>query len=278
MNLTFTVGSVLHQLLSSPQRADTPLRVANLVRTAKKYHLDDIVGAVIAHMEKEWPVTLAAWDDPQNGLESKLNQDTLDGKRYQVVENRFPEPVSSILFAQENDITTILPAAFYQLSMTRVACDWDMARQDHNLRYVLEPSARWALFDKDNLLRLFRGREKLHAAFLEHIRSLQSRLTGDPSQFCGDCDGQGGMLESCPDGLFRLGELLGGFVMITMKSEAWDNVDVLGVMRKLKEHIQEVDMCSACTSSYEGALDKARSDMWKRIPQFFEYPNLEAPR
>ena len=80
------------------------------------------------------------------------------------------------------------------------------------------------------------------------------------------------MLESCTDGLIRLGRLLGGFVMTTMESEAWDNVDVLGVMNRLKEHTKEVDICFACACSYEGALDKARSDMWNRIPQFFDYP------
>lgn len=131
-----------------------PIRANGLVAISRKYLLDQIAKPVVDHMEKEWPKSLCKWDERRQEIFSKADHGVVGGQftRFQDIEVFFPEPVSSILFAQEYDVTSILPAAFYQLSITRVGREWDLMHKFRDGKR--EPSARWNLLEKDNLLRL----------------------------------------------------------------------------------------------------------------------------
>lgn len=147
---------------------DTPIRLRGAMKLATKYEVESVRKRIIEIMEDSWPTTLEAWELFVGEMASIVRTALRTEMQGNLWHSRIPEPVAAIRFAQEFDIPSILPFAFYTLSTIPVANDYDAMCVDGVDRPGAPCAARWALMDRANLMTLLQGRETLS----EHRQSL----------------------------------------------------------------------------------------------------------
>ncbi|GJE96787.1 BTB domain-containing protein [Phanerochaete sordida] len=144
--------------------ADTPLQVRGVLTLAVKYEVESVREYIVSHIEADWPRTfeeLCRWRlDFLHTMEVRTlhNQDiTLRA------EHIYPEPASAIRLAFDFGITSILPAAFYRLSLASVKSVW----KENPPGWTWNPdwfSARWDLLTGSDYRRLMNGKDALRRA------------------------------------------------------------------------------------------------------------------
>lgn len=153
---------------------DTAVELRGAVKLADKYLLDKARSSMIQRVTQDWPTTLDDWDI-NDGIRRTIERTVYDAYRTTScsvkLADRTPEPVSTIVFAQEHGCAEILPAAFYSLASIDVRSEWceDPERRSHMSMF---PGARWALCDKDNFVRYITGRQALDDLYHRVSRDL----------------------------------------------------------------------------------------------------------
>ncbi|EIW56221.1 uncharacterized protein TRAVEDRAFT_50703 [Trametes versicolor FP-101664 SS1] len=112
------------EYLLRPSHPDTPIELRGAVKLAEKYLFDGARADMIKRVTMDWPVTLDEWDiraSEFQGLRHVVCSKYFHRRRTttkcaDTLADRVPEPISTILFAQEHGCTDILPAAFYRLA------------------------------------------------------------------------------------------------------------------------------------------------------------------
>lgn len=138
---------------------------------------------------------------------------------YQAVEETFPEPVASINFALDHGVTSILPAAFYRLSFTRLDYEWESVHEPHFHSDEPIPSARWSLLDRETLFRLFKGKADLSRLLKQQLESLSlelfepARAYGSPNCRYLDTETPG----RCTGQMWEMGR---GFMSLAMRDKS----------------------------------------------------------
>ena len=105
---------------------DTPLTVGPTVRIADKYLIDGLHAYIVQKVKEDWPLTIADWDRRQREVEAMRSVELTSGapqSSSKPLVHCVPEPASAIRFASEFGCPEILPAAFYQLSLTDATYD-----------------------------------------------------------------------------------------------------------------------------------------------------------
>ena len=228
--------------------------VHGALKLAIKFDCDALRARLVENIEADWPQTLTQWDARQKeaiiARSEHLNSKT--GKVDNLfLDDRLPEPASAIRLAIDFNIPSILPAAFYQLSLLGTEADWDAYREDPSKRLRFGArSARWKLLDREDLMRLVHGQKQLAA----YTRAIGTDLFGKcprNSQGCSkarnDCWKY--MQESAP---------------VSMD----DPLDILRDCMALQDVIAKLP-CPSCTTEITSLARNKRQALWNHLPAFF---------
>ena len=248
------------------------LRVMGLMRLTSKYQMEGLHAALLRCIQADWPQTLQEWDRLQIELDhvrdqlqaSKPFDMDEDDRTMPNIDDCFPEPASAILLATTFACPSILPAAFYQLSITDASADWDEYRSsdaapDVELEHqtVLARggrTARWSLLDQTNLLRYVRGRARLDE-WLSDIEDCVTSYLGSA-----EC-----MIPQCCQ--WARTECHRNFLL-----EGPGRVrpfDPLGALKYLFDYVPHASFCPACATHVRNELTRVRQEIWNELPTIF---------
>lgn len=271
------------EYLLRPSHSDTPIELRGAVKLAGKYLLDNVCAYMIRRVTMDWPTTLDAWDIAENerrGRRRMAESQYRSSADYVALADRTPEPVVAIVFAQENGCPEILPAAFYRLASIEITDDWSGTQPaPGSVRYP-RPRARWALCEKDNLVRWIKGRQALE----DYTRDVAYELK------------DGGMLEtapSCRPWWIDNPELVAQAVepdrgespcldyLRTLCALLWDKQskhDPLAALLDLEigDYPSELaktcpgGLCQGCHGDFGRWIFRERRRLWNMLPAFFD--------
>ncbi|KIP05294.1 hypothetical protein PHLGIDRAFT_161150 [Phlebiopsis gigantea 11061_1 CR5-6] len=232
--------SSLPRRLAAEQRADLPLQLCGLLDISTRYHVQGVVSTIKDHIRKEWPVTLRGWEVRQLEFDSTP-----------ILHDVLPEAVSAIQFATEYNIPSILPAAFYLLSITPTNSDWRDQIPKSNVS-----SARWFSLDDSNAVRFAKGRDAMIAFYLDEAAKL------DPGQ-----DQYGfNMLSTHPRCKCDYSPLLLELRLLAVNRHL-DCLRALSILSDRCKHDHK--LCTSCMTRMRTHFQHMRTEIWKKLPDFF---------
>ncbi|EIW56248.1 uncharacterized protein TRAVEDRAFT_50728 [Trametes versicolor FP-101664 SS1] len=251
---------------------DTAVELRGAVKLADKYLLDKARSSMIQRVTQDWPTTLDDCDINE-GTRRAIERTMYDAYRATsssvALADRTPEPVSTIVFAQEHGCAEILPAAFYSLASIDVRSVWceDPERWVHMLMF---PCARWELCDKDNLVRYITGRQSLEALYHRVSRDLSMGV-----MLHAPCRPPFGVVDVDTDDWPCLRALR------TIRYRVWGTRPTYDPLSKLLE-LDEYDklgiavmprgpetLCRDCRETFGKWVYEQRTRLWERLPQIF---------
>ncbi|KAM5544007.1 hypothetical protein V8D89_002624 [Ganoderma adspersum] len=254
---------------------NTPIAVSPTIRIANKYLVDGLQKYL-------------DWDRREAEIEAMRNAEYTSGARpssSKPLAHAVPEPTSAIRFALECGSAAILPAAFYQLARTDVSSDWDDPRS-YAARADLP--ARWTFLEGQDFLRHLRGGKRLSrwAASLTTDEMFSEVMhpmclpwwenTSIPEDVRWEVEEERNADEYPCYALLRL-------LFETVSREASSGVAVRDPLKALKdcidyETIPEVTraptnaLCTTCDLKFRQWVPRARQELWKKLPEYFEVP------
>ncbi|KAJ7187950.1 hypothetical protein C8R46DRAFT_1241444 [Mycena filopes] len=214
---------------------DFALNLLGPATLAKKYQVEWLSQLIASQLRKVWPTNLAAWRavdasdadararDMHGGWSPNRDDNTLPVRR-------FPEPVSSILLAQECDAPSILPFAFLHLLRCPLEPD------PHNPRI-----AQYSLLPSGELRRLTLARERIGMWFAAQIRR--------PLWI--DCS-------SCEAAVLRT------WLRVSAAISEEGNPLSAGDVRNMQ------NICNSCKVNLTTDITTAMEDFVERLPVFFQ--------
>ncbi|GJE91529.1 hypothetical protein PsYK624_076790 [Phanerochaete sordida] len=197
-----------------------------------------------------WPQTLAEWNL------RRIELDTIP----QSIDATHPEPGAAIVFAlKHRDARALLPAAFYQLAITREEIDWLPERLARVTVPVVPPlAARWTLLDAATMRRFTRGRSALLAHYFAHIKAkFQSSRLGRPAL-------HGAAVEWCKCDYAQLRI----WVNLARRGKGYDCLRGLGELIEWPENLP--GLCEGCSEKNRAHFRGLQQEVWNKLPEFFE--------
>ena len=218
---------------------------------ARKYQVDWIYNRLSQHIRDQWPTTLEEWHAFHSNIKSKEELREI-GLAATPTHYSVPNASHAIRLGTEFDIPQVLPAAFYMLAITDVHSDPDAA--DFAFTDI---AAEWDVLERSDLLRLFRGKDRLIKKHALIARAYCS------SKWCRASSGP----DSCSKKLLSLRqEHEQSFDM-----EFARRPDILGkLFGLLTTPTDEWPVCSSCTSAIEDDLQELARVVWHELPEIFE--------
>jgi len=158
-----------------------------------------------------------------------------------------PEPASAIRLAREQNIPSILPAAFYHLSRLSIEDDWSEFQQRGEADKA-KFGADWGLLTADDLRCLLKGRATMRQASQELLHFGSHR-----PEWSVECSST------------KRWRLLGEIEETCIKSP--------DVLRASKDYIEKEDygdgICHLCRSSIRYDIGTFRCTLWTLLSDFF---------
>ncbi|KAJ3532492.1 hypothetical protein NM688_g7413 [Phlebia brevispora] len=235
----------------NPRDPNLSLDVRGLLKLATKYQMTSVRNAIVRCLREAWPQTLAEWDYQRRiqhmtlELCRKQSDGQLQGKFF---DEMFPEPASAILLALECGLPELLPAAFYALALVDVQREWGRVSADDLSRQVR--SARWDLVDRESLLRVMRGKEKLLTLRQDGFKqSMPSARADRYVSLCASCERR------------------------YSKTSSFLDADHLWSCTALLDTVENCFDCSLGATGCE-ATNKRRQAFWDNLGAFFDIDTL----
>lgn len=227
------------------------------MQMATKYEVEGIRDRIIKHLEQDWPVNFGDWETVQ----SRIRQIEGDEDREDFIDLSVPEPASALWLARSYGIHSILPAIFYDLSRIKVDADWSDRHDGMDERDTSwsERTARWHLLTAEDFRDLCIGRERIGKYIANSLETRDSKMvdrclntdTEKPSCKRAYWQARSAILS---DGMTQHDPL---FALVDNHVE-WEN-DEKGKGR----------FCTNCSATIEGKLEKCRTGLWDKLPDFF---------
>jgi len=225
---------------------------------ANKYEMVSLRNHIVQRLEHDWSETLWEWDGLEREIDGMAGSWT---KRDTRLDHNLPEPTSAIRLAQECRIPSILPPAFYHISLLHPNAQWcddplDDPTSANSYRFPSRTADRHKLTVPD-LLCLIRGRENLATASF-HLPDVPVPCTDHWSDFCS--------LSSHK------------WIWEQIRSDCASSKDVLAT---LGVYIESPDtdftdgMCSVCVSPMRKTLRDLRQKIWNNLSAIFELDCLD---
>lgn len=256
----------LHRLLEETNAAELPIAVTGLADISKKYFVGRIWQTIVAKIKSQWPSTLEEWDKFQDELSAAqlLNE----CEYFEHFGTRFPEPASAVAFALKHDAPSILPAAFYYLSFTRLDHNYGEIERYDGDRACAEhlSAARWKLLDLPTLRRFLVGKEFLLHTFKNGLDFVASEMK---SAFHVDNSDQTGTNAhaSCAKAMRQMGREL---ISVALHKVHVSDINCLAILDGLREYVAEQGLCDTCNEKVRDVLERQREIIWERLPVWFE--------
>jgi len=143
--------------------SDTPLRIRNALHLASKYLMAELRAKLVRVVEREWPSSLDEMDMRDQAFEElkgRIDSDMLvQGWPIQFL----PEPAAAIALAEEFNIKSILPAAYYDLTRCAPLRCWDASSETDGESFLKfnryrGKAARWECLSATSILKMLRIR------------------------------------------------------------------------------------------------------------------------
>ncbi|KLO13575.1 hypothetical protein SCHPADRAFT_940240 [Schizopora paradoxa] len=228
--------------------SDTPLRVRPALRLASKYLMNDLRGRLVHIVELMWPRTLEDLES-KTMLYDGVRKIEKGGEKWPWV--FLPEPIASINLAEEFDIPSILPAAYYHLLRCSPSADWDTVQKLGFKTLRNKVPARWPQLTHSSSHKLLKLREVLDdsvgywTTYLHHNRAA-------------DCDNQ--KPKVCKELWVSIQK--GGK---ERRRSVLTSRDPLLVLTKTHEELEESELCYGCFDVVERNSRRIRDDIWNTL-------------
>ena len=250
--------------------ANLAVAVLGLADISRKYMVGRIWQIIVTvdKVKSQRPITLEEWDVYRDKLHAAQIEN--DFEFFEHFGAGFLEPTSAIAFALKHDVPSILPAAFYHLSFTRLDHNYDEIERYQGDRYGAEHllAARWKLLDLQMLRRFLLGKEFLLLNFKEGLDQLAKELN-DEQYVVQHAGGQSGLNRqtACGEIMRSMGKDLIG---TALQKIPLTDINRLAILDGLREHVATEGLCDACWELPEDRLEGQRDSIWKRLPAWFE--------
>ncbi len=240
--------------------SDTPRRIRPALHMASKYLMTSLQAKLVGIFESEWPLSVDDLElkdqllfdymahDPQ-GIREDPNDFCCDWPLHFV-----PEPASAIALAEEFDIPSILPAAYYDILRCAPRKDWDRTFRWGNA-YLINTSdkpARWECLSGKSLRKI----HYLQDVLWEETENRFDLLEGYQPKDCRE--EQSGR---CRRAWVKLVK------EIRQMPDRVQERDLLKQLRDLRVGIFRDAPCSKCKYAYLETIREHRKDMWSCFEQ-----------
>lgn len=245
--------------------------IAAVLRLSTKYFIEHLRQRCLARLQNDWPSTLEGWDIREREATDHLG-------RYAPRES-CAHPILAINLALELGLESILPAAFYDLSrygpskiMSGAAslpavswCSDRLGPQTQNQSFVC--------LSRDNLYRTLVGRE-IAQHFI--VTFIDKELKDRPISL--DCSNKDQFTSQyCSESfyfiLLNILRSVGGVACGRDGDPLFTLVQALQMLSRtdFSDGVKQcgLKMCDRCKSDFASAVDKAREEVWVRIPGWF---------
>ena len=228
--------------------------------------VDSVRNHVVKHIEADWPQTVEEWyrwfaDYRRKEALRRLPLPSVDQSVR--VEASYPEPAAAIRLAYDFGIHSILPAAFYRLSITSPKSEWVSGPDGiHNPHFL---SARWGLLTTDDCKRFVSGCHEL----ADEVPATAQIWTQAGEFVCAnDCeeakrDLQDGQLQGYPGQLRAILDVL--FQLLVMVED---------IEESRKESV--ASLCWDCKTRIMKRIGEYMDKVWEDLPQMFMLPAKDA--
>ncbi|KLO13584.1 hypothetical protein SCHPADRAFT_928429 [Schizopora paradoxa] len=241
--------------------SDTPIRFRPALKMASKYVMTDLRAKLVRAFESEWPLTVEDLEFKDQLLNDYFAHDEhgvreLTGHFKGWPLHLNPEPASAIALAEEFNIETILPAAYYDIMRCAPRSEWDEDFDWSKTVYIGGPPdkpARWACLSAKSYRKIMRLQDIMTEEIMKHFGGLRNHLPRN----CGERE-EG----PCRTTWMKLVEE-GGYV-----AKHVQNRDLFEQLRSLRTRSsRSFIICDECKTSYLKAIQEHRKDSWEVLEE-----------
>ena len=247
---------------------DTALRLAGVMKLAKKYEVESLRTLILRHLEADWPQNVEEWGDFQvqmsHAKEQHLNNPPYYKYSNAFIDERFPEAGSSLRFALDHKCPSLLRAISMVLVTTPRSAEWDNVRRSkHDMQFepfasqrvVHFPSVRWQQLETVDWSSLTKGKEQLFGILQQMAHGKAPVIFG--SSTCRQCSTN---LQT-----WR------GTVMGKLSPVDFQWPDPVYQLKRLLESGRPDAVCGPCWDRAEKAVKEMRQNLWDELPSMFEW-------
>lgn len=265
------VGNLLTALYDGPSFGNNDQNdfriVSGILRLSTKYIVDSLRAKALAHLSTAWPSSLRAWDLREDLARAYELESTTPGAHL------YPHPFLIINLAREVDASSLLTAAFYDLSRYSYAQIFEPSEDEALYR----PSGPPPPLSTSDMQRLCLGKEGAQHAITSLIHAMGNgqsirqhqphtahnhirRSSGQSSTVCVSA-------AACRKDFSELVDLATQHYLFDRERGCYDPLYVAEELGQLKS--AEFSECKACAKSLESWAAREREKIWKLIPVWF---------
>ncbi|KDQ62283.1 hypothetical protein JAAARDRAFT_189625 [Jaapia argillacea MUCL 33604] len=232
----------------------TIISISGLLRLATKYDIPHIRSRLIKVLEADWSPTLEGWD--RNEKEIRRIIDAVPADRN--ADEYLTEPGSIIRLAEDLDIPSVLPAAYYHLS-----------RIFHQDASKFHRTAQIHFLTTEDFRRVIVGRKKLGDALAADFDSWikSKRPLGR------ECNGDDVTKDEWECRLDVRRWWKDRLVELARKNNNLDPLEILTEMRDDLRLLRDSKFCISCSDWMAEQIKAARISMWNKLQNFFQIPD-----
>ncbi|KLO13574.1 hypothetical protein SCHPADRAFT_997222 [Schizopora paradoxa] len=232
-------------------KSDTPLRVQPALLLASKYLMNELRAKLIRIVEFQWPLDRNELER-RDAILDRTKKIEL-GSECEWSHMYLPEPAAAISLAEEFNIQSIMPAAYYDLMRCSPSRDWDDALEE--MPFIMDPGnylkpARWHLLPPVALLKLLKLRD-----LFENREFAWTTLW----QVMPKCESR----KRCREILTSIHKSKNEDAFTRICSLRARNP--LFVIRGIEERLLVSDMCLDCNCEVEAYITTARNEIWEEL-------------
>ncbi|KLO13582.1 hypothetical protein SCHPADRAFT_852288 [Schizopora paradoxa] len=247
-------------LFQKPLFSDTPLRLRRALHMASKYLMDDLRLKLIRIVEYEWPNDLDNMEEKDRIMDDIIDRHEGFFAVTHWPAHFIPEPAAAIALAEDFDIPTILPFAYYDLLRCSPGSNWDedfdKEIEDAMFRFKVTKmggkSARWDTLSANSLLKTLQLQEYIERQYNTQFQMFRTRIyqcRRPPSE----CQ------KTWLDLLKKFGELPGSV----------QGRDIIRTLRDLDFELTGAEplglVCTVCRIVYSSHIYEARTNVWNGV-------------
>jgi hypothetical protein len=259
-----------------PYANDFPA-IAAVLRLSTKYFIEHLRQRCLTRLEIDWPSTLTGWDVREREATDNFGRYT--------PRDSCAHPIFAINLALELGLDSILPAAFYDLSRygpSKIMSGTSALVPVSYCSYALKGTNPSVIrLSHDQLCKTFAGREYAQhfvATFIE--KELKDRPVA-PDCFNRDKITIRYCAESFYFILLNILRSVGGIACGRDGDPLFTLVQAVEMLSRtdFSDGVRQcgLKMCDRCKGDFADAVDKARKEVWMRIPGWFGLqPRIES--
>ncbi|TDL26491.1 hypothetical protein BD410DRAFT_741816 [Rickenella mellea] len=248
------------KLVCRRNRRSTFKKVTGVLRLATKYEISALRNHIRNVLDLDWPSTFEAWETNEFATNDMIGASE---KRFTMA-SKLPNSSEIINLARECRITSILPAAFYNIARIQESDEFDGYFKHDYLNNACYRKSEMDDCSSDDLVRIIVGRESLRRHSWDIYRGTRTWLYSE----CAFEEDE--RRERCHLKLKEWWTKTAGECLFVME-------DLLGALRMIIGTMDEDlsnEVCLECRRTLVGRMKEQQQEIWGLLPIYFR---LEAP-